>query len=218
MTHLSTPLFYYDDYGYKIGPIDKKELYAFAENGIIKPETRITDDNIEVKAKSLPKLKFGSPEFKRTKELEERFNPENIDYNSLPPIPPPTAPKPIIMEIPIQQTQPQTTNPVQQIITNIVTNRNFSPQSQPNNYIFFPIILYISHAVAIITLIIGSGLTILFTLGGFVNPLFFLFALGTLYITLLIIFSYGFLCDFIKWLLNVEKFLTQKENRLDHND
>jgi hypothetical protein len=71
------PLYYYDDNGYKIGPINKKELYVLAEKGAISPETRLTDDKIEVKAKNIPKLKFGDPEIVRKEIL---FDPQNINF------------------------------------------------------------------------------------------------------------------------------------------
>jgi hypothetical protein len=79
-THLSMPLYYYDDNGYKIGPINKKELYALAEKGAIQPETRLTDDKVEIKAKNIPKLKFGDPEIIRKEEL---FDPKNYDFNEI---------------------------------------------------------------------------------------------------------------------------------------
>lgn len=79
MTTLTMPLYYYDDNGYKIGPIKKKQLFALAERGEIKPETRITDDKIETKAKHIPRLKFYAPEFHRTEEL---FDPKNINYDA----------------------------------------------------------------------------------------------------------------------------------------
>ena len=63
MTKLTIPLYYYDRNGYKIGPINKKELYALAENGTITPETRLTDEKIEFQAKQIPKLKFYTPEY-----------------------------------------------------------------------------------------------------------------------------------------------------------
>jgi len=83
MAQLKAPLYYYDNNGYKIGPINKKELFALAEQGAINPDTRITDDNIEVKAKNLTKLKFYAPEYHRAEEL---FNPENINFNIPPQI------------------------------------------------------------------------------------------------------------------------------------
>jgi len=75
-TQLNIPIYYYDDNGYKIGPFNKKELYALAERGTINPETRITDDKIEVKAKEIPKLQFYAPEYHRAEEV---FSTENIN-------------------------------------------------------------------------------------------------------------------------------------------
>ena len=82
MTHLKVPLYYYDNNDYKIGPISKKELYALAEKGAISPETRTTDDNIEVKAKDIPKLKlkFYAPEYHQAEEI---FCTENINLVAL---------------------------------------------------------------------------------------------------------------------------------------
>jgi len=80
-TQLTAPIYYYDSNGYKIGPVRKRDIIALAERGEITPETRITDNNIEVKAKNIPKLKFYAPEFHRAEEI---FDPKNIDYNSIP--------------------------------------------------------------------------------------------------------------------------------------
>ena len=77
-TQLTAPIYYYDSNGYKIGPVRKRDIIALAERGEITPETRITDNNIEVKAKNIPKLKFYAPEFHRAEEI---FDPKNIDYN-----------------------------------------------------------------------------------------------------------------------------------------
>ena len=79
--HLTKPVYFYDDNGYKIGPVRKRDLIAFAENGTINPETRITDDKIEVRAKQIPNLKFCAPEYRKA---EEMFDPENIDFDSMP--------------------------------------------------------------------------------------------------------------------------------------
>ena len=74
--HLTKPVYYYDDNGYKIGPFGKRELIALAERGTIKPDTRITDDKIEVKAKYIPKLKFCAPEYHQSEEI---FSIESIN-------------------------------------------------------------------------------------------------------------------------------------------
>ena len=89
MKTLTMPLYYYDDNGYKIGPIKKQQLFALAERGEIKPETRITDDKIEIKAKHIPKLKFYAPEYHRAEEL---FDPKNINYDE--PLPVDSTPAP----------------------------------------------------------------------------------------------------------------------------
>jgi len=77
---LTAPLYYYDQHGYKIGPISKKELYALVQNGTIKPETRLTDGKLETQAKNIPKLKFYAPEYHRAEEL---FNLENVNFDDL---------------------------------------------------------------------------------------------------------------------------------------
>jgi len=73
--HLTMPVYFYDEHNYKIGPISKKELIALAADGTIKPETRITNNTIEVKAKNIPKLKFG----KAAEESSDSISYEDVE-------------------------------------------------------------------------------------------------------------------------------------------
>jgi len=80
MVQLKIPVYYFDDNDNKIGPFFKKELYTLAERGIVGPETRITDDSIEIKAKAIKKLKFYAPEYHRAEEI---FSTDNINRIAL---------------------------------------------------------------------------------------------------------------------------------------
>ena len=101
--HLTKPVYFYDNNGYKIGPVRKRDLIAFAENGTINPETRITDDKIEVRAKQIPNLKFCAPEYRKA---EEMFDPENIDFDSMPLA---VEPEPMVRQV--RENNRQTTVP-----------------------------------------------------------------------------------------------------------
>jgi Skp family chaperone for outer membrane proteins len=72
------PLYYYDEQGYKIGPISKKELFTLAENGKIAPETHLTDGSRETQAKHVPGLKFIAAEYYQAEEI---FDPKNYTLN-----------------------------------------------------------------------------------------------------------------------------------------
>ena len=74
--HLTKPVYYYDDNGYKIGPFRKRDIVALAKNGTISPETLITDNNIEIKAKCIPNLTFFAPEYHQSEEI---FSMENLN-------------------------------------------------------------------------------------------------------------------------------------------
>jgi len=210
MTALSMPLYYYDEHGYKIGPINKKELYALVEKGVITPETRLTDGTIETKAKNIPKLKFIAPELRRAEEI---FNPENIDFNApitynAPTIPAPTLPK-TTAEKPQYHKEPtiQISIPFQ---TQQITHKNYS-YFQFAQKLFYPIAATIWYGGITLT-IIGTIIACLFP------PFIPVILIGGLIITFTWSFIFGLTADTIQWLLHTENHLKEIKNRLNQND
>jgi len=219
MTQLKMPVYYYDSNGYKIGPINKKELFALAEKGIISPDTRITDDNIEVKAKSLLKLKFYAPEYHRAEEL---FNLENIDFDN-------NDSNNISLSIPqdataIVQNQEHelktiTVNPINsnQIPTFAkLINNNI----QSNKYLYFRETIQIYKIIIAFIWIGGLTLTIIATIVTatqilLLSPLVFIIGLSATSITKTKI---GLTIDQLQWKIDTEEHLNAIKNRLNHND
>jgi hypothetical protein len=218
------PLFYYDEHGHKIGPINKKELVALAEKGIINPDTRLTDDKIEIRAGNIPKLKFYAID---RQQMEEMFDPKNIDFSSMPTeneelptikVPQNTIERkqPIENNTPIPISVPQTVSQPTNI--NLSHQNNHAPYTetrettkQYTNYWYFRFTLRISYLVATIIFYGGIAITVIATLISLVTiPLLSLIVLiGGLFTTVCLSAQVGIAGDLIQWLLNTEEHLKQ---------
>jgi len=86
--------YFYDNYGYKIGPIKGRELKQLAQEGTITPETRVEDENGRT---ALAKNITGLP-FYEAKESES--NPFSGDMSSVVAPPPPDQPIPSPFSLP----------------------------------------------------------------------------------------------------------------------
>jgi len=217
--NLTMPLYYYDDHGYKIGPINKKELYALVENGTIRPETRLTDGKIETQAKNIPKLKFYAPEYHRAEEI---FNLENINFDNLPPvIDSPKTPQPIRQEETIE-IQKNILQPVKPIL------QNESALPRHTKYWYSRIALRTFYTIATIIFYAGLIFTILASLICSiitlqVQPVMFVILtpivlLGGTICTLAWTIFFGLKADKIQWQINIEEHLIEVKNRLKQND
>jgi len=218
--HLTKPVYYYDDNGYKIGPVRKRDIITLAENGTIKPETRITDDKIEVRAKQIPNLKFCAPEYHRA---EEMFNPENIDFDNTPL---PINPEPIIRQTREANANPRehAPNPNPFVQNNWSGNQEATPRKA--NYWYFNLVVKLFYPIATIIFYGGLTLTAVTTLVCLViatfEPRILLFALPVLFggatITLFYTMFFGLIADHIQWEINIEEYLKEIKNRSSQND
>ena len=211
MTKLTMPLYYYDKNGYKIDPVNKKELYALAENGTITPETRLTDEKIEFQAKNIPKLKFHTPEYNRTKELEELFDIKNIDFNYMPP----QSNSETQQTFTATPAQNVTTQPHQQVAAQPTSKNIITPQHA--DYKYFQIVLQIYYPLAAI--IFYSGLT--FTTIATLICLFVLWPLtpviliSGIILTICPALTFGFFADYVQYMINTEEHLKEIKDRLN---
>ena len=231
MTKLTMPIYYYDPNGYKIGPINKKELYALAENGTITPETRLTDEKIEFQAKNIPKLKFYAPEYHRAEEL---FNLENIDFNHII-LPNNSETQQTITTTPTQnvaipQYQQTTTRPIQEnninrventhLFTNITNSNNpfttniITPQH--TDYWYFRLVLKTYYPLATIILYGGLTFTIFITLTCLLISLLLalVILISGIILTICSALTFGFFADYVQYMINTEEHLKEIKNRL----
>ena len=220
---LTKPIYYYDNNGYKIGPVRKRDIIALAGNGTINPETRITDDKIEIKAKQIPNLKFFAPEYHQAEEL---FNPENIDFDNIPlasnqePIDEQTQETNI--PVPINTVQTKDTTPFLQFST----TRSQETNPQKTNYWYFNLVVKTFYPIATCIFYGGLTLTGLATLTCLIIsifvPIVLLLALsiflGGTVIFIFYAFFLGLIADHIQWQINIEKHLKEIKNRSNQND
>jgi len=227
MSTLSMPLYFYDEHGYKIGPINKKELYALAQKGVINPDTRITDGKIEVTAKCIPKLTFLTPEAKHAEELkklEEKFNPENINFDSVQTEQHFTTSTPLVIENthPKAETRLYQMNPINQFVTSLIPKKSSNPPTQttePKNYPYFQSALNVFYTIAALIWYVGITLTIIGTMIAFTHPAFVpLILIGGLIVTFTWSYTFGLIADFIQWLLNTESHMHEIKNHINHSN
>lgn len=215
------PLYYYDEDGYKVGPINKKELFALVEQGKIAPNTRLTDGKNETKAKHVTGLKFVAPEYHRAEEI---FDPKNIDLDSMPNMP-------NSVEIISQEYQPyNTAREKQEKITALKSTepklqrvkevaKAFVPQNTIYWYFHFTLKTY--YPIASFIFYGGLSLTALISLASLASsvPFMSVFCLliGT-FLSIFISYHIGIIADFVQWLLTIEQHLQEMNNRQNQND
>ena len=204
-SYLTSPIYYYDDNGYKIGPIRKRELIALAERGAINPETRVTNDNIEVKAKQIPKLKFIEPELRRAEEL---FNFENVNLKNLQ-----TRVYPSEMATDVPSKPVTKNNAYQENMTIPVRAESwyYCFLSINAKYWYLNLILKLYYLAATIIFYGGLILTMLIALVCiFISPLLSLIILlaGTI-LSIIGALGLGITADLIQWMFDIEKHLAE---------
>jgi len=208
-THLTTPIYYYDSNGYKIGPINKKELIVLAEKGEITPDTRITDNSIEVNARQIPKLKFYTPEYHRAEEFSNLL--ENINFDN---IPIEINPEPVAEK-------PHKTNMLKWGMPLLNIFQAKKPTPQHNEYWYFRFALRTSYLIASLIFYSGLILTALAALACVAvgTPLLILIVLpfGTMF-TIFFSLSYGCIADSIQWKINIEKHLKEIKTKTNNTD
>jgi hypothetical protein len=210
------PLYYYDEQGYKIGPIKKKELFTLAESGAIAPETRLTDGTNETKAKHVSGLKFIAAEYHRAEEI---FDPENINFNEIPSIPYTTSTNTGYNQA-YNEKKKSIDTPVITKIEKRIENITQVIIPQQTGYWYFRFTVKTYYIIASCLFYGGLSITALIALASLTESAIYfpiILICGSI-ISIILSMGFGFIADITQWLINTESHLQQIKSRLNQND